>query len=403
MSAQPAATGVPAREAGTAQGLVLLAAAIMPIMAITALIPVLPALLREFGHVPGSAALVPVALTVPALCVALFSPLAGWLSDRFGRKRLLVGSLVLYAGFGFLPWFLADLFTIIGARIALGVVEAAIMTITTALIGDYFTGERRERWIALQVMVGSIGATALLAAGGLLGDLFGSRGPFLLYLSSLGVALAAAVALHEPVRRGTRERDAGPRGLGVLRLVLPLAAITFGVGFAFYTVFVQIGPILEAVGDVTPGMVGIAGAVVNLGVVTGAVIFKRASAQAGPGLLALGLLAAAAGYAGVAAASDFYAITLSATLACFGTGIMLPNMLTWTMRSLPQAVRGQGMGIWTGSFFLGQFVAPLAVGALAGPAGGVRIVIGLLGAVILAAALAAFLASRRPPAAAPSI
>ena len=124
----------PARQAGNVHGLVLLAAAVMPIMAITSIIPVLPLLLREFADVPGSAALVPVALTVPALCVALFSPIAGWLSDRIGRKRLLVGSLTIYAGCGFAPWFMESLTAIIASRVALGIVEAAIMTLTTALI-----------------------------------------------------------------------------------------------------------------------------------------------------------------------------------------------------------------------------------------------------------------------------
>lgn len=91
------------RHATTRHGLILMLAAVMPTMAIIALVPVLPLLLREFADVPGAAVLVPMALTVPALCVALFSPLAGWLSDRLGRKRLLIGALVGYAGFGRSP------------------------------------------------------------------------------------------------------------------------------------------------------------------------------------------------------------------------------------------------------------------------------------------------------------
>ena len=63
----------------TRHGVVILAASVMPIMAIISLVPVLPLLEREFASVPGSAFLVPMALTIPALCVALFSPLAGWL------------------------------------------------------------------------------------------------------------------------------------------------------------------------------------------------------------------------------------------------------------------------------------------------------------------------------------
>lgn len=381
------------RQAGNAHGVILLLSAVMPIMAITSLIPVLPQLLREFAHVPGSTALVPVALTVPALCVAVFSPFAGWLSDRVGRKRLLVSALATYSVFGFLPWFLDDLMAIIGSRILLGLVEAIIMTVATALIGDYFDGERRERWIALQVAVSSVAATFLLAAGGMLGEAFGSRGPFLLYLSSLAVALAAAFILHEPVRE-RRDDGAAGRGQGAVLAVLPLALITLGVGFAFYTIFVQIGPLLELSGQVSPATVGLAGAIVNLGVVAGAVVFKRLAHKAGPGLLVIGLSLAALGYAGVAISSGVVAITAFATLACLGSGVMLPNMLTWTMRSLPPPVRGRGLGIWTGSFFLGQFVAPLAVGAMAGVMGGLSNVIGIFAVIIAASAGAAALVAR---------
>ena len=84
-------------EARNIHGIILVLAAIMPAMAIISLVPVMPLLGREFAGVSGSEALVPIALTIPALCVALFSPLAGWLSDRIGRKMLLFFSLLGYA------------------------------------------------------------------------------------------------------------------------------------------------------------------------------------------------------------------------------------------------------------------------------------------------------------------
>lgn len=386
MSEATAFTSAPAREAGTAHGVVLLAAAVMPIMAITALIPVLPALLREFADVPGSTALVPIALTVPALCVALFSPLAGWLSDRMGRKNLLVGSLLVYALIGFLPWFLADLPSIIAARVVLGITEAVIMTLATALLGDYFEGARRQRWISIQIAVGSLSATVLLAAGGILGDALGTRGPFLLYLSALGVALAAAVVLHEPaVTQRLRGQIAGAGR--ALAGIAPLALVTLGVGIAFYTILVQIGPILELSGEVSAGTVGLVGAVANLGVVAGSLVYKWLSHRTGPVLLALGLLLTAAGYVGVGFSQALVAVSAFAVLACLGSGILLPNLLSWTMGRLPAAIRGRGMGLWTGSFFLGQFIAPLLTGVLAVQMGGLDAVIRAMAVVIALAAL----------------
>ena len=336
-------------------------------MAIVSLIPVLPLLLGEFADVPRSEFLVPMALTIPALCVALFSPLAGWLSDVIGRKQLMVWALVLYAAFGILPWFLDDLFLIVAARFALGAVEAVIMTLATVLIGDYFSGERRERWIALQIAVGSVAAIVLIALGGLLGELFGSRGPFLLYLIALPIALVAAIGLFEPakaMREASQAEQAFP-----LWNVLPLAFITFAIGIIFYTVSVQLGLILEASGPVSPGQIGLIGAICNLAVAIGSFAFQRSRQSAGPKLLSIGLLLGSLGYAGVALAPSLYALAASATVVSLGSGLMLPNMLAWTMRSLPAAMRGRGMGLWTGSFFLAQFLAPLALAAFSGLTG----------------------------------
>ncbi|MEH6701786.1 MFS transporter, partial [Parasphingorhabdus sp.] len=327
-------------SAGTRQGVILLLAAMMPIMAIISLVPVLPLLFKEFAGVSGSAFLVPMALTIPALCVALFSPLAGWLSDKLGRKHLLVGALVLYAGFGIIPWFLTDLFQIIGARIALGITEAVIMTVATVLIGDYFEGARREKWIALQVGFGSIAAIILIAVGGGLGELLGSRGPFLLYLLALPIALAAAIILFEPTIKSTIGN--GITAKFPFKAVMPLILTTIGVGIIFYSIVVQLGPVLGLSGEVSPATIGMIGALTNIAVAVGSVLFNKFKQNVGPRLLIVGLVLAAIGYAGISMSTTLVLLATFAILACIGSGMLLPNMLTWTMNSLPPETRGRG-------------------------------------------------------------
>lgn len=376
----------------TRHGVIILLAAMMPIMAITSLIPVLPLLFKEFGSVSGSQFLVPMALTIPALCVALFSPLAGWLSDKVGRKHLLVGALVLYAGFGIIPWFLDDLFQIIGARVALGVTEAVIMTVATVLIGDYFEGARREKWIALQVGFGSVAAIVLIAVGGGLGELLGSRGPFLLYLLAIPIALAAATILFEPTVKST-DTD-GERVKFPIKAVLPLILTTIGVGILFYSVIVQLGPILGLSGEVSPGTIGLIGALTNLSVGVGSILFNQLKKNVGPRLLLVGLVLAAIGYFGISMTTSFYGLCAFSVVACIGAGMLLPNMLTWTMNCLPPEMRGRGMGMWTGAFFLGQFVAPLVTASIIPFTGGFAEAFMAYGVVIAAGALVALVLAR---------
>jgi len=356
------------RQATTRHGVILMLTAVMPTMAIIALVPVLPLLLREFADVPGSAVLVPMALTIPALCVALFSPLAGWLSDRAGRKRLLIGALIGYAGFGLLPLMLDSIHAILAARVALGLTEAVIMTVATALVGDYFEGERRERWVSIQIAVASLSAIVLIAAGGALGEALGSRGPFWLYLLALPVAVAGALILFEPDRSRAAQRPVADAV--ATRGIAGLVAITFGIGLLFYTIIVQLGPVIEATGVASPALIGIAGAAANLGVMLGSILFGRLKAMPGMRLLALGLPMVALGYVGVALSTDFYLTAASAVVICIGNGLMLPTMLAWVLRRLPPETRGRGTGVWTGAFFLAQFVAPILAAALSGLLGG---------------------------------
>lgn len=379
-------------HATTRHGVILMLTAVMPTMAIIALVPVLPLLLREFAGVPGAAVLVPMALTVPALCVALFSPVAGWLSDRAGRKRLLIGALIGYAGFGLLPLGLDSIHAILAARVALGLTEAVIMTVATALVGDYFEGERRERWVSIQIATASLSAIVLIAAGGALGEALGSRGPFWLYLLALPVAVAGAFILFEPDRsRATRQPVADT---AATRGITGLVAITFGIGLLFYTIIVQLGPVIEATGVASPALIGMAGAAANLGVMLGSLLFGRLKAAPGERLLALGLPLVALGYVGVALSANFYLTAASAVVICVGNGLMLPTMLAWVLRRLPPETRGRGTGIWTGAFFLAQFVAPILAAALSGLLGGLSATFLFFAA---AAALSAGFALLRAP------
>ncbi len=371
------------QAAGTRHGVVLLMAAVLPVMAIVSLVPVMPLLLNEFSSTPGHQFLVPIALTIPALCVALFSPLAGWLSDRVGRKMILIAALVLYAGVGLLPYFLTDLTQIIISRVGLGVTEAVIMTVATAMIGDYFIGEARQRWIALQVAVISISAILLIMIGGTLGEAMGSRGPFLLYLLALPVALVVAFVLFEPE---THEHISDSKEKLPLGRVLPLAGITLGAAILFYTIVVQLGPLLTDIGVTSPAIIGAAGAGVNFGHVTGSFTFHRLKTWSGPALLAVGFGITAVGYLSTALSQNLPSRAAAAFLASVGVGVLLPTLLAWIMRVLPAPVRGRGTGLWTGTFFLGQFIAPIVAVALSGQLGGSLINVILLYAGIAAAA-----------------
>src|SRR5579859_3830969 len=138
------------RKAGNLQGVALLLGSILPTLAIVSLVPNLPQLFQRFSDVPHHELLVPMIITVPSLCIALFSPVAGAIADFWGRRRMLIGALVAYSILGLVPLLLNDLVYILASRFVVGVAEAAILTAVNALLGDYFVGDERSKWLGIQ-------------------------------------------------------------------------------------------------------------------------------------------------------------------------------------------------------------------------------------------------------------
>jgi MFS family permease len=125
---------------------------ILPMMAIVTLMPIVPALVRNFQNVAGIQTLAPLVLSAPGLCVALFSPFAGVLADRIGRRRLLLIFTTLYGIGGVLPYFITSFEVLLASRLLLGIGEAFILTLGNALLGDYFDKKERATWLAWQAL-----------------------------------------------------------------------------------------------------------------------------------------------------------------------------------------------------------------------------------------------------------
>ena len=148
------------------QGSLLLAGSCLPVLGAVLLSPLLPSMTKDFASTPGSAALVPLVLTVPALFIAILSPFAGAIIDKLGRKRVLIVALLLYALLGTAPVWVGPLGGILATRVGVGIVEAFIMTACTTLLADYFVGRRRDKYFGLQATVTALAATAFFGIGG---------------------------------------------------------------------------------------------------------------------------------------------------------------------------------------------------------------------------------------------
>ena len=125
-------------KAGRLQGWLLIATCWLASAGAVLIAPVLPFMQKAFADEPHADILTLIVLVIPGLMIALFSPVMGVLVDVVGRKRLYLISIAVYAVAGVLPFFLHSLAAIIATRVVVGVAEAAITTISTALTGQLF-------------------------------------------------------------------------------------------------------------------------------------------------------------------------------------------------------------------------------------------------------------------------
>ena len=96
-------------------------------MAGATIAPSLPQIEQVFSNHPHSEILTKLILTIPALFIALGAPVVGLLIDRYGRVRLLLGSLLLYGFSGTSGFFMNDIYSPQQAAELLGVTKDHIL------------------------------------------------------------------------------------------------------------------------------------------------------------------------------------------------------------------------------------------------------------------------------------
>ena len=390
--------------------LLLLANTLGP-MGSAVLSPVLDSLIGPFGASEASIGLVISVFTAPAIVMI---PLVGVLTDRYGRKPILIAGLLLYGAAGTAIALTTDFRLVLGLRFFQGIGFAGINPVIITAIGDLYRGDAEAT--AQGFRFTESGLTQVLfpmLSGALIALAW--YWPFLLYAIAFPIAFLVVLFFEEPMpaaKRAAAATDGGDGSAGSLgdlvglvknRRVLAMVLargfpVIAWIGFLTYNSILVVrvlggtpvdAGLLVAAGSLTWAIAASQAGRLSAAFDSRATLLEVANAALGIGLLgfayAPGLLVAGGGVAlmgaGFGIVMSIYRsiITAMAPPALRGRIVSLGESFGRVTGTLTPVVMGATIGLLSNTLGFATAVRTAAVGAGI-VAGGVGIVLILIAA-----------------------
>jgi ACDE family multidrug resistance protein len=340
------------------------------------LVPVLPDLKKALDVSQLQTSLV---ITLFSVTAGIAIPVVGYLSDRLGRKPVILAALAVYGAAGLLAGLAAAWKSyplLIAARALQGLGASGTAPVAMALAGDLFTGAARSRALGIVEASNGIGKALSPIVGSLLA-LIVWQAPFFAFPAfCLASFLCVAVWIREPARSAPPPpppaylKDVG----NVFREKGRWLAPSFAAGalalFILFGVLFYLSDVLEKKPYNIDGAVkGLVLAVPLAGMVTASWLTGRAIKKDGARmrrltLAGLAFMAAALGLA-VFVPKNMVLLVGLLTASGVGTGLVLPCLNTLIAGSVGRDKRGMITSLYGSLRFLGVAFGPPLFGWLA--------------------------------------
>jgi DHA1 family tetracycline resistance protein-like MFS transporter len=184
--------------------IVIFTAIVLDAVGIGLIFPILPSLLREVTHAENVAPYIGIMTALYAVMQFIFAPVLGSLSDRLGRRPVLLislaGAAVNYLFLAFAP----NLGLLLLGRAIAGLTSANV-SVASAYVTDISPEDKRARRFGLLSAMFGIGFIIGPVLGGLLGD-YWVRLPFIAAAALNGCNLLLAFLVLPESRTPTREK-----------------------------------------------------------------------------------------------------------------------------------------------------------------------------------------------------
>jgi ACDE family multidrug resistance protein len=357
---------------GKGHALVFMAIATIPLVLVlgnSMLVPILPDMQEKLGISKFQSSLV---ITLFSLSAGLFIPVIGYLSDRFGRKAIIIPSLIVYGGAGILAGFGAvwNSYTIIIiSRAIQGMAAAGTAPIAMALVGDLFEGGTESKALGL--------TEASNGAGKVLSPIIGSLLALIIWYAAFfafpvfcALSLVAVIWLIKEPKRDKKPQKLKDyiRNIGQIMkekgrwLITSFFAGSLGLFILFGVLFYLSNVLEEDPYKVDGVKKGLVLAIPLLGLVTtsyitGSVIKKNGILMRW--LMNIGLIAMTVSLAcTIFFFNNLYVFIGLLTISSIGTGLLLPCLNTMITGAVSKEQRGMITSLYNCLRFLGVAAGP---------------------------------------------
>jgi len=307
----------------------------------------LPALPRVQAYFGTSVAEVNLTVSLPLIAFAIGVFVYGPVSDRFGRRPVILGGQLVFALGNLLCLFAPSFGMLLAGRVVQALGTSAGLVVARAMLGDLYGREKMARMLAYLTMIIVIGPTVSPLIGGFVTEAFGWHALFGLLLATNFVILAV-VWRFLPETRSDADRRQGASGLARMSLAVVRQpaflglALQSGLIFAVFLAFISIVPYVMVSLGHSSTEYGLWYLAVAIGYFLGNWVVTRFATRAGlRRLIEMGMaiqLVSAVGGAGLVLAGLWQpaALFLPMGVLSFGQGLALPNITASAVALAPR-------------------------------------------------------------------
>ncbi|MFW6131771.1 MAG: MFS transporter [Candidatus Aminicenantaceae bacterium] len=338
---------------------------LMAVLGVSSITPAFPKIVEKLNISHQSIGMLITVFTLPGV---LLTPVLGVLADRFGRKRILIPSLVLFGIAGGMCAFVRDFDFLLGLRFIQGIGAASLGSLNVTIIGDLYSRNKRTAAMGYNASVLSVGTASYPAIGGLLATL-GWYYPFALPFIAVPLGLLVLFLLKNPEPKNEQRfkeyLNSAWKSLKNSRVVvlLILSALTFIILYGSYLTYfpLLVGHSFQA----SPFVIGMIMSLMSLATaIVSSQLGKLAKVYSKKTLIKMAFVLYALGLVLFPLVPVLWLLIIPIIFFGVGHGMNIPSIQTLLAELAPIEYRAAFMSVNGMVLRIGQTLGPVFMGLL---------------------------------------